>query len=87
MQLKMLVAAHAEDFFSLNNLCSEAVAVHNALRARTRLNELRRNAQLVQIALFLDCVRLEDLQEFGHRCVRQPFDVVITSEDRSVALA
>ena len=64
MQLVMIIALVAEDLLRLNDFGREAVAVHNAVRTRTSLDKLGRNAQMLEIAVLLDGIVPEYLQEF-----------------------
>ena len=87
VQLIMLITAPTEDLSCLYDLGCQTVAVHEVVLAVARLNELGRDPQERQVSLLLLRVGPQDFQEFGHGCLGQTFDVIITSEDRSVALA
>ena len=63
VQLEMLVATLAENLACLDDLRRQTVAVADGGWTRARLNELRRDAQLTEIALFLKSIGFEHFQE------------------------
>ena len=88
MQSEVLVAPWTEDLPRLDNFCSEAIAVIVVIvAALAGLDKFRRNSEQGQVPLLLDGVGPEDLQKLGKRALRQPLNVIVASENWTVALA
>ena len=88
MQSEVLVAPWTKDLPSLDNFCSETIAVIVVvIGALAGLNKLRSNAEQGQVPLFLDSVGAEDFQKLGKSALRQSLYVIIASKDWTVALA
>ena len=87
MKLVVGIASEAEDLPCLDDFGSETVGVHGSVRTRAWLDKLRCDSYLLQISLLLESVCAEHFQKLRQGGLWQPFYVVVTSENRPVALA
>lgn len=88
VELVVLVALLAEYFLGLEDARRQAIAMHEAILARARPNQLSsRYLNLLQVSHLPDGVGAEDLQEFGEGGLWQSFYVVSPTENRPTPLA
>jgi len=82
----VLIALLAEYFLGLEDARCQAIAMHEGVRARARLDQLRSNLDLFQVSHLPDGIGAQDPQEFGERGLWQSFYIVCATENRPVSL-